>query len=70
MVQIVAAMMKTNALTNVVENTKDKELKVAKVPCMPIRMKPCDLDKTLKGSAFRVVNNHVSMVNQKIWWVS
>jgi hypothetical protein len=38
MVQIVAAMTKTNALTNVVENTKDKEDKVAKVPCMPTRM--------------------------------
>jgi hypothetical protein len=65
MVQIVVAMMKINALTNVVENTKDKEVKVAKAPCMPTRMKPCDLDKTFKGSAFRVVNNHESMVNHK-----
>jgi len=65
MVQIVATMTKTNALTNVVENTKHKEVKVAKVPCMPIRMKPCDLDKTFKGNAFHVVNNHESMVNHK-----
>jgi hypothetical protein len=65
MVQIVATTTKINALTNVVENTKDKEVKVAKVPCMPTRMKPCDLDKTFEGSAFCVVNNHESMVNHK-----
>jgi len=66
MVQLVDAMIKTNALTNVVENTKDKKVKVAKVSCMPTRMKPYDLDKTFKGSAFCVVNNHESMVNHKI----
>jgi hypothetical protein len=65
MVQIVVAMTKINALTNVVENTKDKEVKVAKVPCMPTRVKPCELDKTFEGSAFHVVNNHESMVNHK-----
>jgi hypothetical protein len=65
MVQVVVAMMKTNSFTNVLENTKDKDVKVAKVPCMPTRMKPCDLDKTFEGSAFCVVNNHESMVNHK-----
>jgi hypothetical protein len=65
MVQVVVAMMKTNSFTNVLENTKDKDVKVAKVPCTPTRMKPCDLDKTFEGSAFCVVNNHESMVNHK-----
>jgi hypothetical protein len=58
-------MTKINALTNVVENTKDKEVKVAKVPCTPTRMKPCDLDKTFEGSAFRVINNHEFTINHK-----
>jgi hypothetical protein len=65
MVQIVATMTKTNAFTNVVENTKNKEVKVAKVPCMPTKTKPCDLDKTFERSAFHVINNHESMVNHK-----
>jgi hypothetical protein len=62
MAQIIVAMTKINAPTKVVEKTKNKEVKVAKVPNMPSRMKPCDLDKTFEGSALLAINNHEFMV--------